>query len=443
MGLFKPIKLLLFSFIIWLLIYLQTPVEYLYTGSAFFPIMTLFLFISSFVFGVISLKYTAIKKLNPVSINKLKQIIFFLFFLGFIGVLLKLYTGFFKTQIFLVEDVFEKRMENMNKELTGGFIGLLAALLFPFAYVVLLMVIYNYKLFNKGFLVLVILLGIYPMVETIFMGGRTIIALLGTALVFVVFASFHKNAKALFMKFKLGKTILFRIPKFILKKTVLIPLTLVGILFVTYSINVVNKRLTRFAYGNRTLNIWEQKDYQWVKFNDNFKKGYYQADEDERAKMIGIYSLKHYFAHGVIEYVRMVNHLDKTTGYYYGSYEFNVFFKFFRAFGIPLKSMQEMQEVIKRKAVYKTFWGPFYLDFGIFGIIVMFFWGRFVKRIYVHSMQGNTQYVVFYGYLSTLIITSAFINFLTGSSSYYLFAFFIGLFLFRFWPENLVFTLKK
>lgn len=443
MGLFRPAKLLLVSFIIWLFIYIQTPVQYLYDGNAFFPLLTLVLFVLFFVLGILSLKSSHIKQLRQPSSNKLKQIVFFLFFIGLTGVLLKLYIGFFKTEIFVTEDVFEKRLENMNKELTGGIIGLIAALLFPFSYVVLLMVIYNFKLFSKWFLILAIILGTYPMVETIFMGGRTIIALLGTTLVFVAFASFRKNVKALFLKFKLGSFFLFKIPKFLVKKIVLIPLTIVSILFVTYSINVVNKRLTRFGYGSKTLKVWEQKDYQWVKFNDDFKKGYYQADEDEKAKMIGFYSLKHYFAHGVIEYVRMVNHLEKTTGYYYGSYEFNVFFKFFRAFGIPLKSMQEMQEVLKRKAVYKTFWGPFYLDFGIFGIIVMFFWGRFVKKVYIHSVRGNTQYVAFYGYLSTLIITSAFINFLTGSSSYYLFAFFIGLFLFRFWPENLVFTLKK
>jgi len=443
MGVVSPIKLLVISAVIWLFIYVQMPVRYLYNGSVIFPILTLVVFILIFIMGILSLKTHTIRPNEVPSDKKLKQIVLLFFCIGVLGVLLKLYIGFFKSGIFVAEDIFEERLENMGKELSGGGVGVIASLLFPFSFVCLLIAIYNYKIFNFFLLLLIGVVGVYPMVETFFMGGRTIIALLGTTLLFVIFASFYKNVNVRLLKIKLSRITIISLPKFLFKKVIIIPLFLIGFLFVSYSITVVNKRLTRFGYGNNTFKVWEQKDYQWVKFDKEFKDTYFKATEEDKNKMIGIYSLKHYFVHGVIEYVRLINHLDNTTGYYYGQYEFNVFFKFFKFFGIPLNSLGELNNIVKRKAVYQTFWGPFYIDFGIFGVVIMFFWGRFIKRVYTHARNGSTQYVIFYGYLATIIITSFFINFLLGSSSYYLFAFFISLFVFKYWPKNLTFLVNN
>jgi len=228
-----------------------------------------------------------------------------------------------------------------------------------------------------------------------------------------------------------------------MQKKIVIPLILVVAGFTYYSVVVVNDRFTRFGYQDHIFEVMEGKDNKWVEFDEEFKVEYFKSSEEEKGKMIGVFSLKHYFVHGVIEYIRMVNHLDSVTGYYYGQYEFNVFFKFFKSLGLPLKSLSDLNEIISRKSVYKTFWGSFYIDFGVFGVFVMFFWGRFVKRLYVLTKRGCTQYAIFYGYLSTILITSFFINFILGSSSYYLLAFFINLLVFKFWPKNLVFSLKN
>jgi len=443
MGVIKPIKLLLVSFSVWLFFYVQMPVRYLYNESALFPILTLFLFIISFLLGTYSLKSASLKKNEEVSNTKLKQIIFFFFCVGLVGVILKIYVGFFNTEIFVAESILEKRLENMGKELSGGAVSILASLLFPYSFISLLISIYNYKILNKFFLFFIVLVGLYPMIETFFMGGRTIIALLGTTLIFVLYASVCKNSSIQFIKIKLGKIKIIWLPKFLMQKKIVIPLILIVTGFTYYSVVVVNDRFTRFGYQDHIFEVMEGKDNKWVKFDKEFKVEYFKSSEEEKGKMIGIFSLKHYFVHGVIEYIRMVNHLDSVTGYYYGQYEFNVFFKFFKSLGLPLKSLSDLNEIISRKSVYKTFWGSFYIDFGVFGVFVMFFWGRFVKRLYVLTKRGCTQYAIFYGYLSTILITSFFINFILGSSSYYLLAFFINLLVFKFWPKNLVFSLKN
>lgn len=442
MGVIKPHKLLFFSFIIWLVIYLQVEAQYLYEGSLWYPLLTLLGYIVTLLMGIFSLKNSHVKPPNLPSHSKVKQITVVLFYIGALGVLLKLYSGLFVSGIFLAEDIFEQRLENMEKELTGGALGIVGSILFPFSVIAMLIGIYNYKVFNKLFLILLIVAGLFPFLETIFLGGRTVIALLGTTIAFVIYASYSKNSKLKLTKFMFGKASIISFPSFLRRKTVWIPLVVFSIVFVSYSLKVVNQRLERFNYGKNTILVWEKTDYQWVKFDKKFKQRFYESNEEDRAKMLGYHSLKHYFAHGVVEYIRLVNHLDKSSGYYYGMYEFNVFFKFFKAVGLPLPSQAELGEIIERQSVYRTFWGEFYIDFGFFGLIIMFFWGRFVKRMYLYAKSGNTPYVIFYGYLSTILITSFFLNFLMGSSSYYLFGFLVTIVVFKLWPENLKFYFR-
>lgn len=443
MGVIKPHKLLLVSFLVWMFFYMQMEVTYLYDGSAFFPLLTLIGFLLSFLLGLISLNKQQVKPIPHASDKKIRQIIFCYFLFGALGVGLKLYSGFFTSGIFLAKDVFEKRLENMGQELTGGFLGVFGAVLFPFSVIAMLLTIYNYKLLGKLVTFIILIFGLYPFIETFYMGGRTIIVLIGTTILFVAYASYIKNNTLNQIKLTFQKKTILTFPRFLKSKRIWIPLILISVFFVTYSVNIVNKRLERFNYGDRTIRIWERTDYQWVRFDSSFKKEFYEGTKEQKSKMLGYHSLKHYFVHGVFEYIRLVNHLDKATGYYYGMYEFNVFFKFFKVFGIPLPSHEELSQIVNRKSVYSTFWGPFYIDFGFLGVIIMFFWGRFVKRVYIYTTQQHSQYAIFYGYLSTIIITSVFLNFLQGSSSYYLFAFFVTLLVFKFWPNNLKLVTKN
>ncbi|WP_242120105.1 hypothetical protein [Aestuariivivens sediminicola] len=373
-------------------------------------------------------------------LKKIKQITGLFFFMGALGVLLKVYAGFYNSGIYSSDNIFEQRLQNMGKELTGGAVGAFSSMLYPFAFLALLLAIYHFKSFKKVSLLTISFFGIYPIIETFFMGGRTTIALLGTTLLFVTFASYLKNTAFPVLKFKILKIKLLTLPKFLLKRKIIIPLITVVILFIYYSISVLDNRLTRFNYGDGVFIVWERKDYKWVKFDDEFKEEYFKYSAKDKAKTLGLLNLKHYFVHGVFEFVRLVNDLDKVSGYYYGQYQFNVFFKFFKMLGLPLKSFGELSTIVKRQAVYQTFWGPFYIDFGIFGIVIAFFWGRFVKRVYIKAKMGSTPHVIFYGYLATVIVTSFYINFLMGSSSYFLFAFLISLAVFKYWPPNLKFV---
>ncbi|MBQ4820085.1 hypothetical protein [Aquimarina sp. MMG016] len=354
--------------------------------------------------------------------------------------MIKLFTGIFVTKIFIPGEIFSKRLELIGSEFNSGIFGVISAILFPFSVITMLIVIYHFRNFSKTFIVFAILFGLYPFLETFYLGGRTIIVLLGTTIIFTLLASIEKNVNYKKTIIKLATFKLITLPSFFLRKKVLIISSIILIAFVSYSIKVINDRLSRFNYKD-TLSVWEV--YHRVKVDDEFKKEVRISSIEDKNYKIGIYSLKHYFVHGVFEYIRLVNHLDKTTGYYYGLYEFYVFAKFFKVFGVQIPSFYDLNSISHKRAVYTTFWGPFYIDFGIFGIIIMFLWGRFVRKVHIRALQGNVQYVILFSFLATIILASFYINFLLGTASYYLFAFLVAIILFKIWPNNLTFVLHK
>lgn len=440
MQFLNPIKIVLLSFFIWLIFYISIPTTYLYKGSAFFPITILVLYVIFLFLGFSSVRRND-KRFNieKTSDNKIKQIVYFLFTIGFIGVLIKLFIGFFITKIFISSNIFEKRLELMEGELNSGIYGVISAILFPFAYVSMLIVINNFKLFKRKFLIFAILIGLFPIIETYFIGGRTIIVLLGTTIINTALFTIQKYYNFKTIVIKLYNYKLFSIPSFLLKKKYLLVLIILLIGFKLYSVKVVSERLNKFNYRD-TLGHWEY--LQEVKIDPAYKKFVNSKKKQDKYYEISLYSLKHYFVHGKFEYIRLVNHLDKKSGYYYGGYEFYPFLKIFKAVGVPIKSFYEMNEIVYKKSVFTTFWGPFYIDFGVFGILIMFFWGRFIKKSYYFAIKNYTPYTIFYGYISTILLASFFINLLLGSSAYYLFSFLITILIFKFWPKNVKFVLK-
>lgn len=428
MNFLKPHLLILISFTVWLFFFLTIPTEYLYKGSAIFPVITLISYIGFFFIGLKTIKKTkrTLIGTTETGIKKIKQLTYFLFLIGAVGVLIKLFIGFFITKIFVASNVFEKRLELMDQELSSGIYGAIAALLFPFAVITMFIVIYYRKNFNKIFVVIALIFGIFPIFETFYLGGRTIFVLLGGMIAFIILFYIQNNIQFNKTVYKLKKIKLITIPKFLVKKRVIILLILLIIGFRYYSVNIVTQRLDRFGYKD-TLGHWEE--LHRVNIDDNFQNYVIKLPKDQKDYQIGIYSFKHYFVHGVFEYIRSVNHLEKQTGYYYGSYTFYTFFKFFKLLGIPIKSLTEMDKVAHEVAVFTTFWGPFYLDFGIFGLPIMFLWGRFVKRAYLKAINGDIFFVILYSYLAVILITSFFLNFMLGSSSYYLFAILVAIFI--------------
>ncbi|MGB0357158.1 MAG: hypothetical protein ACPGC2_00370 [Flavobacteriaceae bacterium] len=438
----SPARLVLASFLMWLIPASLVEATYLYAGNVYGPTLLLAGYILFFFLGYYSIKKGQIKKAIKHSPAKIKQITSILLFLGTIGVLIEIYIGFFITEIFTSTNTFDKRLELFNSENSSGVLGLISSPLYPLAFISFLITIHQFKLFSKLFRLTALTIGMYGFYKIFFVGGRTTIVFLLTIVFFVLYKAYidyNKKGNLIISYFSLH---IFSIPKQVTKRKVYTPTIIVVIAFVAYSINIINSRVNYYGYGDNVFAIWEQKDYQWVDIDDAFKQRFYAAKDEEKNKILGWYSLKHYFAHGVYEYIRLANDLSP-FGHYYGQYEFNVPFKFFRALGIPFKSFSELNEIVKRQAVYSTFFGPFFVDFGVFGLGVLFFVGRMVKRVFVKAQYGSIPHIILYAYISLILLSSFLINFLMGASFYYLFGIIATMLLFKFYPNNLRFIVQK
>lgn len=436
-----PFKLIILSFCIWALAAFAIEGTYQYEGSAFWPVLLLFGYLLSFLLGYLSVRKSNLVFVKKYSEGKIKQIAFLLLFLGVTGVLIDLYIGTFITEIYTTKDTFAKRLELFDKENNSGLLGLISSPLYPMAFISLLITIYHYKLFSLLFKGIVLIFGSYGLFKTFFVGGRTIIVFLGVIMLFVLLKTYIDNNRKGLIQVKFYSINVFLIPKELTKRKVYIPVIASLIFFVYYSINVVNSRVDYFNYGDAVLSLWETKEYKWFEMDHSFKKEYYAASKEEKATMLGWYSLKHYFAHSVYEYIRLVNSISP-FGHYFGQYEFNVPFKFFRVLGVPFQSFSELNAIVKRQAVYSTFFGPFYIDFGVFGLLVLYSVGRGIKKIFNKAQNGSIPYIILYAYSSLILLSSFFLNFLLGASFYYLFSILILILLFKHYPENLKFIFK-
>lgn len=422
MNFIKPINLLLLSGLLWLYCVLSLPASYVKLGnSIWFPVFTLLMFILMFVLGLSSIKKVRYKKLN-LSDKKKHLVLYTLLLVGTLGVFVKVYQRLFVEKIYFSESLVKTRMDLLAGEFNSGILGLLSALSFPFATIALMLGVLWFKSISKFMFSVIALFGLFPIIDAVLTESRLIIVLIFGMLFFCFIASptkLFKNHTVFSLKgFKIVK-----LPSILFKKKVWIPSVISLFVFVVFSQKVINNRLAVFGYKD-TLKVWEIQ--QQVSIDKDFRSSINNAENNiEKNKLIGAYSLKHYFAHGVFEYIRLNNHLEKSWGYYYGMFEFYTYFKVLKIVGIPIPSFGKLNEISYKKAVYTTFWGPFYIDFGIFGFIVSFFLGRLCKRIYLKAVLGSESDILLYSFIGVIILASFFVNLAGGANLYFLNAMFV------------------
>lgn len=437
MQLIKPFNLLLLSGFIWLVAFVSIPAKYVNLGgSLWFPIFSLLAFNLFFVFGLYSVKK---KYYEPrlYSKNKKQTIIFLMAFIGTLGIIVRIYQRVFVEQIYFAENFIKTRMELMAGEANSGLMGVFSAVTYPFATVALMLAILWYKSLNKLTLIILFVLGLFPVYDSFLTQSRLLIVLIFGLLFFTIV-----SAKISFFKrhtiIKIYNYKIFKMPSVLLKKKVMIPTVILIFGFVIFSQKVMNNRLSAFAYSD-TLSVWEF--YHESEIDEEFKLEVNNAESViQKNKLIATYSLKHYFAHSVAEYIRLINHLEKSWGYYYGVFELYVYVKILKILGLPIASFSQLNEVSYKEAVYTTFWGPFYIDFGIFGFFISFLLGRMVKRIYLKAKQGSEIDILFYAFIATVILASFFVNFAMSGNLYFLTAIIGAGLLIYFWPNKLFYT---
>lgn len=412
-----PIRLIIYSFLIWAVCYILIPANYI-TDNTFFPSLVLFLYVFSLYVGIIS-----IKQVNSVKYNEtqyLKKVdrysIIFLFLIGILGSLLKIYHIVFVDRLLSVDAYSLRESQIYSKEFKSGSLGLIIALTFPFSIISFFAIFYYQKYFHRYLLYVSALFASIYIVGSYLNESRLPIVL-AAFMFFIIWYFYQKRYGQFFsntMFIKLENVKLFRIPKFFLKTRV-IGIIIVGVLAINFSTRVMVNRLNHYGYKD-TLKVWSE--YHETEFDEDFKNKIKTLSNEDKNYELAKYSLYHYFAHGIIEFQRLVNHVDDKNGIFYGKYQLDVYYKFLRFLGIEVTSKKEMGNVLYKRGYYTTFWGPFYLDFGLYGIVICFFIGRFIKRTFIKAKKGYLPAILMYSYLAVNLLASFHVTFFSSSYMY-------------------------
>lgn len=432
---FKPERLLIISFLLWLVFFLTKSGEYVNLGPLWFPVIVLVIYNLSFLFGANFLKRTKeiIVKEKAFS-SKDRYIIFITFICGVIGVSLRLYQRVFEQQLLTEDNSFESRLKLLVEGSNPGITSFISAFFFPFAFIALSYATYYFRHIPKYFYVLIFAFGIYPIVDSLFYQGRLIIVLYSLMFLFVVVFRVVQTTRLMDdqINFKFGKIRLLTIPRYISKKRFYFFGAIILTVFLNYSIAVMTQRYSKYNF---------EKHLDYIEFHQESK-----LDEELKEKIrsadnpyyhLSMYSLNHYMSHGVMEYIKLVNHIGNPMGTFYGQHEFNVYFKALRLVGVPLRSFGELNNELDRTGVYTTFFGPFYLDFGLLGAFILVVLGYFSKKCYHRALQGNIMSILFYCYIAVVILGAFFINMLSGSIIYYFNALIITSVIYKLMPQKI------
>ena len=324
----SPVKLLVVSWLAWLLIFLLVPFTYgevEYTAPAIAVLLGL---IFSFLAGFIFKRVLPVKKNMPVK-NKIegflldqtfnKKPVYLFFFLGAVGVSLKVYEHLWVGQIFSYSSFFEYKLSRMYNELNSGMLGVASAILYPFGLVVLILqIIFN--LFTKRLEIFIIwFCGLYWLIEAILLSSMTS----GVIVIVVVFISRIIAASLKGNKTHVSYWLVF----------------FAGVFFVAYF-----SYLTFFRITPDTIGISLQSKAIEMDFVVN------------NVLAFSIVNFGHYIVHGVVEWFRLYAHTG-LENYYWGAYEFYPLIKIFTAMGFEVPTFSTLAGVAHKPVFTLPFGG--------------------------------------------------------------------------------------
>ncbi len=152
--------------------------------------------------------------------------------------------------------------------------------------------------------------------------------------------------------------------------------------------------------------------------------------------MVSGFQIAQYYVHGVFEFDNLVKYYQKTPmKHQYGKFTFSIINKFTNKYEFTDSNLKEVQLMNPRGSTFITFFGGLYVDFGWFGLIVIFFYGCFQKRIMNKVTIGNNSYLplfLFFLFCNFFMLT---FNFLRGMGTYTLIVCFAIVFSLSLWNK--------
>ena len=129
-------------------------------------------------------------------------------------------------------------------------------------------------------------------------------------------------------------------------------------------------------------------------------------------------TLINYYVHGIIEFLYIYDKFN--SNHTLGSYTFYIYYKFINIiFGLGVPNFENIALVNPRPAVYTSFYGPIFFDFGWFSLIFSFLLGCGISYVHKKAVTHDFSYTIIYSYFINLIFFIPVFNFIEGAAGLY------------------------
>jgi hypothetical protein len=194
------------------------------------------------------------------------------------------------------------------------------------------------------------------------------------------------------------------------KKTHIGMITSIGIVLFIIATSILKNReidkeedykyLTSNAIYNKFLKPKESVIIKIHEIENNTVKGF----------LISGLQTGQYYNHGVFEFDNLIKEYnkDETYKFQYGKYNFLNYVKFLEIYNITNTDLESIQRSNPRVYTFITFFGGLYIDFGWFGLVIMFLFGVFQKILFNKVKKNKPHYLplfIFFIFINFFMLT--------------------------------------
>jgi len=300
-------------------------------------------------------------------------------------------------------------------EFSGNPLAVAAAVCYPFSVVAFMLSVYFRKYFTKTQYVLGLVVGALSSLFLLLLGSRS---------------SFFFFLELSFFAVFLQRGLFERVKVLITRAQRMKILGAGGLVLLVFSL-IQAQRSTVIGLESKTIFDLRADAQQW-RYNTNSITGWLIGDKPYAFS--GVLDFVHYYIHGVFEFIRLYNFSQTQYGSLYGKYELFVFFKLFKFLGIDsADSFATLTSTYFLKpGTYTTFWGPFFVDFGIFGVLIIFIVGKLLRKVFLNFRDGKIGGLLFVPIILAMIFSIPITNTVIGQNTYMLVSVFLSIFLYKY-----------
>jgi len=325
-----------------------------------------------------------------------------IFFMGFVGVLIRYYDRFFHRGLNLSLSIFQSRELLLDNAFT--FLSVISAFLYPFAFIPLMVLMIKKA---KGFSIksvyfyCAILLFFSPFLDFFLVGSRSQIFLLFGLLYFAVGVIYKKG-------------------RFYLPFSLISVFLLFVLLFLTvYLFMARMDEQGMFLYDSVIHSAYAYT----VVLEEDLWQSTNELPDYLSSIFFSFFSFVQYYLHGFFEFSLLFNS-PREQIFSFGTHIFGVYVKLLSPL-FPFLSVVPGYELYTRSGIFTSFFGPVWVDFGWVGLLFMYFIGLFSKYIYKGVLWGKENFVPLYCYISVVIFFMPVINFIVSAQGIYIFSSFL------------------